>query len=224
MSQQKANEETKHTAHNSNTNSPISDALNLAASAASLRKAFATCETIMTEKHQFLVAMFDGMSTTVSTIADKLESLETRVKLLEETVDTKSVIAQNIFSAANERYLDMESNVKDCTSVIKSFNQKCTKIDDLIARVQIIDKPISERNEANENENLAIAIYGLNTYNDVTTSVNRLFKDMNLGNTECISAYRTPTRPGMSRPGVVIAEMRCQRDAKGTCRSTSMFL
>ena len=72
MSQQRANEDRKNTAHNSNTNSAISDALNLAASAAYLRKDFATCEKIMTEKHQFLVAMLDGMSTTISTIADKL--------------------------------------------------------------------------------------------------------------------------------------------------------
>ena len=37
---------------------------------------------------------------------------------------------------------------------------------------------------------------------------------MNLGNMECVSAYRTPTRLGMSRPGVVIAEMRCLRDKR----------
>ena len=113
----------------------------------------------------------------------------------------------------------MESKVRDCTSVINTLNQKCTKIDDLTARVHIIDKQISERNDAHiplytSNENLDIAIYGLNTYNDVTTSVNRLFMDMNLWNTDSISAYRTPTRPGMSRPGVVIAEMRCLRDKR----------
>ena len=65
--------------------------------------------------------MLDGMSTTVSTIADKLESLETREKVLEETEDTKTIIAQNIFSAANERYLEMEAKVRDCTSVINTF-------------------------------------------------------------------------------------------------------
>ena len=54
------------------------------------------------------VALLDSMSTTVSTIGDKLESLETRVTLLEETNDTKTIIAQNIFSDANERYLKME--------------------------------------------------------------------------------------------------------------------
>ena len=50
---------------------------NLAASAASLKKNFTTCEKIITEKHQFLVAMLDGMRRTISTIADKLDSLET---------------------------------------------------------------------------------------------------------------------------------------------------
>ena len=96
--------------------------------------------------------------------------LEARVKVLEETDDTKTIIAQNIFCAANERYLEMESKVRDCTSVIITLNQKCTKIDDLTARVQIIDKQISERNESQiplytSNENLDIAIYSLNTYN-----------------------------------------------------------
>ena len=138
MFQQRANE--KNTAHNSNTNSLISDALKLAASASSLRKNFAPCERIMTEKHQFLVAMLDGMSTTVSTRADKLESLETRVKVLEEREDTKTIIAQNIFSAANETYLEMEAKVRDCTSVINTLNQKCTKIDEFTPRVHIIVK------------------------------------------------------------------------------------
>ena len=110
----------------------------------------------------------------------------------------------------------MESKVRDCTSAINTLNQKCTKIDYLSARVQIMDK---QSNEAQipiytSNENLDIAIHGLNTFNDVTTSVNRLFKEMNLGNTACISAYWTPTRLGMSRPGVVIAEMRCLRDKR----------
>ena len=108
------------------------------------------------------------------------------------------------------------------------LKQKCTKIEDLTARVQIMDKQISERKKAQiplytSNEKLDIAIYGLNTYNEVTTSVNRLFKDMNLGNTECISAYRTPTRPGMSRPGVVIAEMRCLSDKRAVLERNGIY-
>ena len=44
----------------------------------------------MTEKHHFLVAMLDGMNSTVTTIADKLETLETRIRVLEETEYTKN--------------------------------------------------------------------------------------------------------------------------------------
>ena len=62
----------------------------------------------MTEKHHFLVAMLDGMNRTVSTITEKLETLETMKRVLEETEDTKTLIAQNIFSVANERYMEME--------------------------------------------------------------------------------------------------------------------
>ena len=105
---------------------------------------------------------------------------------MEATNDTKTIISQNIFSAANERYQEMESMIRDCASVINTLNQKCTKIDDFTVRVQIMDKQISERNKAEillytSNENLDIATNGLNTYNDVTTSVNRLLMDMNLG-------------------------------------------
>ena len=80
-----------------------------------------------------------------------------------------------------------------------------------------MDKQLSERYESQvpshtSNENLAIAIYDSNTNNNIINSVNWLFKEMNLVNIEYVSAYRTPTRPGMSRPGVVIAEMRCLRD------------
>ena len=95
---------------------------------------------------------------------------------------------------------------------MNTLNKKCTIIDDLSTRVQKMDKQLSKRYESQvpshtSNENLAIAIYGLNTNNDIINSVNWLFKEMNVMNIECVSAYRTPTRPGMSRPGVVIAEM-----------------
>ena len=69
-------------------NSPISNALNLAASAASLKKDFVICEQIMTEKHKFLVDMLDGMSNKVSSIAEKLAALENRVQVLEESGKT----------------------------------------------------------------------------------------------------------------------------------------
>ena len=46
---------------NNTSQSPITNVLNLAASATSLRDDFAMCEKVINEKHQFLVAMLDGM-------------------------------------------------------------------------------------------------------------------------------------------------------------------
>ena len=121
--------------------------------------------------------MLDGMNRTVSTIAEKLETLETRIRVLEETEDTKTLISQNIFSAANARYLDMESKLRDCTAVMNTLNKKCTIIDDLSTRVQKMDKQISERYESQvpshtSNENVVITIYGSNTNNDIINFVN----------------------------------------------------
>ena len=56
--------------------SPITDALNIAASATSLSNDIHLCEKLMTEKHQFLVAMLDGMNKKVTSIADKIFTLE----------------------------------------------------------------------------------------------------------------------------------------------------
>ena len=65
-------------------NSPISDVLNLAASASSLRQDIATCEMIISEKHTFLVSMLDGMDQKVADIGEKLLALESRVQTLEK--------------------------------------------------------------------------------------------------------------------------------------------
>ena len=82
--QPRDNGERGSTSQITNATSPISNALNLASSAASLRNDFAMCERIMTEKHQFLVSMLDGMNNTVFSIETKVMALETRVKALEE--------------------------------------------------------------------------------------------------------------------------------------------
>ena len=63
---------------------PISEALNLAASATSLREDIAACEQIMTERHHFLVSMLDGMDRKVSIIGGKFKDLEQRVNKLEK--------------------------------------------------------------------------------------------------------------------------------------------
>ena len=49
--------------------SPISSALNIAASASSLREDFAQCEQVMTKKHQFVVTILDGVNKKVDNIA-----------------------------------------------------------------------------------------------------------------------------------------------------------
>ena len=46
---------------NNTSQSSITNVLNLAASATSFRNDFAMCEKVISEKHQFLVAMLDGM-------------------------------------------------------------------------------------------------------------------------------------------------------------------
>ena len=61
---------------------PIFEALNLSASATSLREDIAVCEQIMTEMHHFLVLMLDSMARKVSCIGEKFKDLEHRVNKL----------------------------------------------------------------------------------------------------------------------------------------------
>ena len=65
-------------------NSPMSDVLNLAVCASSLRQDFATCEVIMSEKQTFLVSIQDGMDQKVADIGETLLALESRVQTLEK--------------------------------------------------------------------------------------------------------------------------------------------
>ena len=63
-------------------------------------------------------------------------------------------------------------------------------------------------------ENTSIAIYGLRTNNDIITTVNHLFDDLNLRHITCISAYRTPARPNIKQNGVVIAQLSSLNDKR----------
>ena len=172
--------------------SPLSSALNLAASAASLRRDFATCERIMTEKHQLMVTMLDGMNSNVTNIAHQLEILETRVQALEQ-----------------------DEHVRDST--VNNLKLKCDKMEELSTRVIKIEEQCAQRKDPHPTtfvDNFDIAIYGLITQDDVIDSVNRLFEDMNLQNIQCRYAFRTQSRPEMSRPGIVIAELKCLDDKR----------
>lgn len=70
--------------------------------------------------------------------------------------------------------------------------------------------PICPPTNVENQENLAVAIYGLPEYDDVTKTTNQLFADMHLGFVTCVSVHRTPKR--LTRPGVVIAQLRSLSD------------
>ena len=159
LSQPRGSEERNSSAISHDATSPVSNALNLAASAASLRRDFATCERIMTEKHQLLVTMLDGMNSCVSSIAEKLELLETRVKVLEDNEESQSNIARGIFQAANKRQNDLEQSLRDHAKVISNMQQKCDNVDTLSTRVHQLEQHISQQEPkpATSGENLGIA-------------------------------------------------------------------
>ena len=69
---------------NNTTQSPITNVLNLAANATSLRDDFAMCEKVINEKDQFLVAMLDGMDTNIIGLSENLLNLEKTCRKLGE--------------------------------------------------------------------------------------------------------------------------------------------
>ena len=119
-------------------NSPISDVLNLADSASSLRQDFATCEMIMSEKHTILVSILDGMDQKVADIREKMLALQCRVHTLEKKQNLHILNAQQIFLASNSRQNDFKK-LRDCASAINIYTQKCEVIDQLSARVAQIE-------------------------------------------------------------------------------------
>ena len=197
---------------------PISETLNRSAGAASLRKDLATCEKIMTEKHEFLVEILDKMNNGVSSIENKLIALETRVQALEDNEHKQMVTAQNIFQASNERQNDLGKNQRDCISAIQEMTIKSDTINALTTKIKQMEHSLShQKHTTTDNvlaENTSIAIYGLRTNNDIITTVNHLFDDLNLRHINCISAYRTPARPNIKQNGVVIAQLSSINDKR----------
>ena len=92
---------------NINSNSTISNALNIAASAASLKKRLRNCEQIMTEKHKFLVNMLDGMNNKVSSIA---ENISASIRQLEEAGNTQTLVAQSYFRLPMNDIMTLSEN------------------------------------------------------------------------------------------------------------------
>ena len=218
LSQPRGSADRENVPTNSDVNSPISSALNLVASANSLREDFAACQQFMSEKHQFLVCMLDGMDKKVASIGDKLVMLESRVQALEKNGDLYLNNAQCIFQASNKRHNDLEEKIKTCETNIAQTFDKTVKIDELCARVTSIEAYLrnehsSKQKNADNDENTSLAIYGLEErYENVLDTVNKLLSDMNLGDVNCIAAHRTPNRPDLNRKGVVIAKLGCLAD------------
>ena len=192
----------------------ISNALNLAASASSLRKDFATCEKNMSEKHQILDTMLDGMDRKVSDIGDKLMALESCVGTLEKNQNLHLTNAQSIFQAYNARQNELENKIRDSVPVINTNKKKCELLDQLSMRISQVDNQLKSNgvNKNKDAENVSVAIYGLRNCDDVIQTVNQLFYDINLSHVKCVSAIRTPHRPESDRLGVVIADLRSLKE------------
>ena len=192
----------------------VSCALNLAGSASSLRKDFATCKKNMSEKHQICVTMLDGMDRKVSDIGDKLIALESRVETLEKNQILHLTNVQSIFQASNARHNELENKIRDCVPVINTNKKKCELLDQLSMRIsQVVNQLKSIGAHQNKDAtNLSVAIYDLRNCDDVIKTVNQLFYDINLSHVKCVSAIRTPHRPESDCLGVVISGMRSLKD------------
>ena len=72
---------------------------------------------------------------------------------------------------------------------------KCDTINALTTKIKQMEHSLShQKHTTTDNmlaENTSIAIYGLRTNNDMITTVNHLFDDLNLRHINCMSAYRT---------------------------------
>ena len=218
ITSQPGNSAERRSLNNSDVTTPISDALNIAASATSLSKDLQLCEIILTEKHQFLVAMLDGMNKKVTSIADKIFTLEQRVDTMEKKEYDQANIAQDIFQASNKRQNDLESKMKSTDHSMNNLTTKVNTFSTFESRIKLLENTIAQqcmtqpcKHDCDGNPDNSVAIYGLPEYDDVTKSTNQLFADMNLAIT-CKSAYRTPSRLHVNRVGVVIAELGTLRD------------
>ena len=199
--------------------SPVSDALNLAASASFLRKDFATCQQIMTEKHQFLVAMLDSMNNKVMNIEEKVGMIEDHVQRLEENENLQLETAREIFQKANRRQNVLEKELQESAHTLNTMKSKCEQFDVLSSRMTQMENYLAQQHNSRQlqqpvtdTQTFSIAIYGLCESDDVTGSVQKLLDFMNLGHVRCISAHRTPRRHDQNRIGVVVAELSSLED------------
>ena len=205
--------ETKET---SDTLDFINDTLDFAAGASSLRSDIAMCEKIMTDKHEFLVSMLDGMGKKMQKMTDSMDNLEKRVHKLEATQEQTLNDAQAIFQTANSRQNDLETQMNHGTKRMNDAIHEWQTIDQRIRNIETYLKGQTTTQcshtctDNDSKESRSIAIYGLPEYGEVRNTVNKLFHDMYLQNVRCKTAHRTPNR--QNKVGVVIAEMESLQD------------
>ena len=89
---------------------------------------------------------------------------------------------------------------------------KCVTINALATKIKQMEHSLSQQKGHTTTTNvlaanISIAIYGLCTTNDISTTVNHLFDDLNLRHINCIFVYRTPARSNIKQNGVVIAQL-----------------
>ena len=114
----------------------------------------------MSEKHQILVTMLDGMDRKVSDIGDKLMAMESRVETLEKNQNLHLTNAQSIFQAYNARQNELENKIRDCVPVINTNKKKCELLDQLSMRISQVENQLKSNgvHQNKDAENVSVAI------------------------------------------------------------------
>ena len=79
------------------------------------------------------------MNKKVTSIADKIFTLEQRVDNMEKKEYDQTQIAQGIFQASNKRQNDLESKIKSTDHLINNLNTKFNTFSTFESRIQRLD-------------------------------------------------------------------------------------
>ena len=155
---------------NNTSQSPITNVLNLAASATSLRDDFAMCEKVINEKHQFHVVMLDEMDKKIMGFSENLLNLEKRVESLEKSKDYSVRVVQDTLSEIKTRQADIDQKmmgIVEGSLKINDMIRRCGQYSDIPERIMNIEKRLEQDNttrcihQCNEpTEKKSVAVYG----------------------------------------------------------------
>ena len=133
----------------------------------------------MTEKHQFVVTILDGMNKKVDNIALQINNLEQRVEVIEKNQHIHLANAQCIFQASNQRQNDLEKQLREGATVMNKAQEHWKNVEKRVTEIEITMKkraPTSPGVYDKSEESLSIAIYGLPEYFDnVQRNVNQIW-------------------------------------------------